>query len=143
MLDALSQKFEEAFVEDKPVWKIEKMPPQKLKAMMSVLVPIALQVRSVDGTWKLGQAKPQESRANVAQKMLRYSESKRISAGMELAAFSQLHQVPFSVDCVELLYKSKKEADFGEKVGITSATFLSFITLFSVVFAVFYQHIMM
>lgn len=101
VLDNLSQRFEEAFSEDKPAWKIDKMPPVKLKAMMHVLAPIALQITSVEGTWKVAQAKPQQSREKVAVKMAHYSQSKPVVIGMELAALSVLHQAPFTAGAAD------------------------------------------
>jgi hypothetical protein len=113
VLDSLSQKFEEAFVADKPVWKIDKMPPTKLNGMMNMLAPIALQIISVDSTWKLAQTKPQDSREKVAAKMLHYARSKHLTAGTELAALSALHRIPFTGHEAENMYETTPvEASF-------------------------------
>jgi hypothetical protein len=110
VLDSLSQKFEKSLEDDKPIWTIGKMPSKKLHSMMSILTPIALRIDSVDSTWKLAQAKPQASRAKVAQKMMLYGDSKHLTLGTELAALSSLHDVPFTGSSTEIekLYMKKR-----------------------------------
>ena len=50
----------------KPVWKMEKMPVGMVKKMMRVIVPIAFDVGALEGTWKLGQNKPNAARLGGA-----------------------------------------------------------------------------
>lgn len=139
VLDELSGKFEKAFEEDKPMWNIDKMPTEKLNAMMRVLAPVSLQITGVDGTWKLGQAKPQASRLRVAEKMMQYSNRKQLIIGTELRALSELHRVPFTglVSEIECMYNhAEKEScsvgstsllKYVHKYGIAMAIALSFI----------------
>lgn len=149
VLDTLSQKFEQAFAEDKPVWKIDKMPPTKLKAMMSALVPIALNITSVEGTWKLAQAKPQTSRAKVATKMLHYSDRKQISVGMELASLSALHQQPFTAasaaEDIILMFQPKNDISITSSPSETASisdgcmSYEKWIVVFIVILALFWN----
>ena len=72
-------------------------------------------IDNVDSTWKLGQAKPQSSRTNVAKKMTYYTDKKHLSLGTELKAFSVLHKAPFvgSKNSLEDLFKAKDGTDSG------------------------------
>ena len=72
------------------------MPSKKLNSMMKILSPISLHIDSIDSTWKLAQAKPQESRVKVADKMMLYSSCKQLTLGTELASLSALHREPFT-----------------------------------------------
>lgn len=59
-----------AFYEDrllpKPPWKTGKMTPDALDKMMRMIVPCRIRVSGVDGTWKLGQNKPDAVRDAAA-----------------------------------------------------------------------------
>ena len=65
-LDALSARFEEALRPKRP-WRITKVAPERLAALMRAIVPIELTIETVDGTWKLSQNKPDEVRACAAE----------------------------------------------------------------------------
>lgn len=59
-----------AFYEDrllpKPPWKTGKMSAGVMDKMMRMIVPCRMQITSVDGTWKLGQNKPDNVRLAAA-----------------------------------------------------------------------------
>ena len=65
-LEALSSRFEEE-LQPKPPWRITKVDPERLAALMRAIVPIALVVDSIDGTWKLNQNKTDEVRLCAAE----------------------------------------------------------------------------
>lgn len=65
ILDRLSASMEVRLA-PKPVWRMEKMPVGMAKKMMRVIVPIAFDVRALEGTWKLGQNKPNAARLGGA-----------------------------------------------------------------------------
>jgi transcriptional regulator len=50
----------------KPVWNMEKIPVGMVKKMMRMIVPIAFDVGVLEGTWKLGQNKPNAARLAAA-----------------------------------------------------------------------------
>jgi transcriptional regulator len=60
-LEMLSSKFEATLL-PKPVWKTSKMSEGVMERMMRMILPFRLSIRSVDGTWKLGQNKPTAAR---------------------------------------------------------------------------------
>jgi transcriptional regulator len=66
MLDRQSAHFEEA-LRPKTPWKTAKMTPEVLDRMMRQIVPARMTVTGVDGTWKLGQNKPEEARHRAAR----------------------------------------------------------------------------
>ncbi|KIN78700.1 FMN-binding negative transcriptional regulator [Sulfitobacter mediterraneus] len=65
-----------AFYEDrllpKPPWKTTKMTPDALEKMMRMIVPCRIKVTAVDGTWKLGQNKPDAVRDAAAGQIEAY-----------------------------------------------------------------------
>ncbi|WP_373355254.1 FMN-binding negative transcriptional regulator [Pseudoroseicyclus sp. CXY001] len=65
-LDRLSAAFE-ARLAPKPPWLVSKMPEELLARMMRQIVPVRLAVEDVDGTWKLGQNKPEPARLAAAE----------------------------------------------------------------------------
>ncbi|MGZ9809267.1 FMN-binding negative transcriptional regulator [Pseudoroseicyclus sp. H15] len=67
-LDRLSAEFE-ARLAPKPPWLTAKMPPDLLARMMRSIVPVRLRVAEVDGTWKLGQNKPEPARLSAADQI--------------------------------------------------------------------------
>lgn len=69
-LDRLSAHFE-AMLAPKPAWRTAKMTPDMLARMMRQVVPVRLDVETVDGTWKLGQNKPEEARLGAADEVAR------------------------------------------------------------------------
>ncbi len=64
-LDRLSHVFE-ARLDPKPEWLTTKMPDELLERMMRSIVPARMTVTDVQGTWKLGQNKPDEVRLRAA-----------------------------------------------------------------------------
>jgi len=50
----------------KPIWKLDKVTPENLAKMTRMIVPIAMNVDQIDGTWKLGQNKPPEAISDAA-----------------------------------------------------------------------------
>ncbi len=65
LLDRQSAEFE-ARLAPKPEWRAEKMTPEVLDRMMRQIVPCAMRVDEIAGTWKLGQNKPEEVRLRAA-----------------------------------------------------------------------------
>lgn len=61
MLDDLSDWFE-AGLDPKPRWRTGKMLADLMDRMMRQIVPFRLAVEDVQGTWKLGQNKPDSAR---------------------------------------------------------------------------------
>lgn len=84
-LDRLSAAFE-ARLAPKPAWTTDKMPPKKLEGMMRGILPFALSVESIDGTWKLNQNKPDDMRLRAA------AEISGADIGQETAALAALMQ---------------------------------------------------
>lgn len=70
-IDTLAAQFEERLAPKTP-WTNDKMPPEALAKMMRMIVPFRFDVDTVDGTWKLGQNKPEEARGNAAKHVLAY-----------------------------------------------------------------------
>ena len=66
-VDALSARFEAGL--DKRPWTSDKMSPGTMERMMRAIVPVALEVASVDSTWKLNQNKPAEARRSAAARI--------------------------------------------------------------------------
>ncbi len=66
MLDELSERFE-ATLDPKPRWRTTKMPKDKMDRMMRQILPFRLEVAEIDGTWKLGQNKPDAARLAAAR----------------------------------------------------------------------------
>ena len=50
----------------KAPWRMEKMDAQVRDRMMRAIVPVRLVIEAVDGTWKLGQNKPEAARLAAA-----------------------------------------------------------------------------
>ena len=64
-LDALSARFESE-LRPKPLWTPSKVSPDQLSRLMRSIMPVALTVESVDGTWKLNQNKDDAARLRAA-----------------------------------------------------------------------------
>ena len=71
LLDRLSARFEEMLA-PKPVWTRKKMAAGVAARMMRQIVPFRLRITQVDGTWKLGQNKPDSARRNAARHVAAY-----------------------------------------------------------------------
>ncbi len=68
LLDRQSKHFEDQ-LEPKPPWKTDKMTPEVLDKMMRQIVPCRMKIEGIDGTWKLGQNKPDDVRLRAADHM--------------------------------------------------------------------------
>ncbi len=65
-VERMSQSFEERLRPKKP-WSTSKMTPQKREMMLRAIVPIAIAVRSIECSFKLGQNKPLPDRIEAAR----------------------------------------------------------------------------
>jgi transcriptional regulator len=72
----------------KPIWKIDKVSPDALAKMMRQIVPIAMDIEAVDGTWKLGQNKPDTARLGASDALA------QTGFGMETAQIADLMKDP-------------------------------------------------
>lgn len=68
MLDRQSAAYEAQLLPKTP-WTTDKMTPEVLEKMMRMIVPFRFTVTGVDGTWKLGQNKPDAVRIAAAEQM--------------------------------------------------------------------------
>jgi transcriptional regulator len=66
VLERLSETMETRLT-PKPIWKMDKVSDDALAKMMRQIVPIEMNVDDIDGTWKLGQNKPDEARLGAAE----------------------------------------------------------------------------
>ncbi len=83
LLDRLSAEFEGRLAPKAP-WVADKMQPEGLARMMRMIVPCRLHVEDVQGTWKLGQNKPDAARLGAAEAM------EDAGVGSEVAALAAL-----------------------------------------------------
>ncbi|MEO0601831.1 MAG: FMN-binding negative transcriptional regulator [Myxococcota bacterium] len=67
-LDRLAAAHEPA-LDPKPPWTQARVSAAKLAAMRAAIVPLRLRIEAVDGTWKLGQNKPEAAREAAAQEV--------------------------------------------------------------------------
>lgn len=51
----------------KPIWGLDKLTQENFEKMSRMIVPIAMEVDQIEGTWKLAQNKPAQSLAGAAQ----------------------------------------------------------------------------
>jgi len=68
VLERLSNTMESKLL-PKPVWKMDKVSDDAFTKMMRQIVPIAMDVTDIDGTWKLGQNKADAVRESAADKL--------------------------------------------------------------------------
>ena len=84
MLDRQSAAYEKQLLPKAP-WTTEKMTPEVLEKMMRMIVPFRFTLTGVDGTWKLGQNKPDDVRVAAAEHMAEHgigNEMQTIAAMM-------------------------------------------------------------
>lgn len=84
MLDRQSDAYESQLL-PKTQWTTQKMTPDVLEKMMRMIVPFRFAITGVDGTWKLGQNKPEAARTAAAEQMEEYgigSEAESLAAMM-------------------------------------------------------------
>ncbi len=84
---ALSAQFEER-LHPKRLWTEGKMDPETLARMRRMIVPIAMDITQIDGTWKLNQNKSDTTRQAAAKAM------KTSAIGQETATLSALMATP-------------------------------------------------
>ena len=83
-LDRLSAQNEAKLLPKHP-WGADKMTPDALARMMRMIVPCRMSIKTVDGTWKLGQNKSAKSRIAAAKMVKSHSigqETKLLAALM-------------------------------------------------------------
>jgi transcriptional regulator len=68
LLDRQSAHYEGRLLPKTP-WTTSKMTPEVMEKMMRMIVPCRLAVAEVDGTWKLGQNKPEAARHAAAKEV--------------------------------------------------------------------------
>ncbi|MCK0141419.1 FMN-binding negative transcriptional regulator [Aliiroseovarius sp. F20344] len=77
----------EARIEGKAPWTFDKMSPEAVTKMERMIVPMRLEVETIDGTWKLGQNKDDPVREAAAAQM-------HTGIGQELAEIAKLMGEP-------------------------------------------------
>jgi transcriptional regulator len=87
ILTRLSHQFESRLA-PKPVWTMDKMTPDVLEKMMRQIVPFKLHIESIEGTWKLGQNKPDAARLGGAD------GAEHAGLGLETAKLAALMREP-------------------------------------------------
>jgi transcriptional regulator len=87
VLDRLSMQFETRLL-PKPVWTADKMSEAQRSKLMRQIVPCELDISDVQGTWKLGQNKPDAARLAVADFVAEQG------IGMELSQLADLMRDP-------------------------------------------------
>ncbi|MCB1366679.1 MAG: FMN-binding negative transcriptional regulator [Rhodobacteraceae bacterium] len=82
-LEALSATFEKRLPGKTP-WRLDKVDSQVQARLMRMIVPVALEIEGVDGTWKLAQNKPEAARLAAADGI------EQAGIGQEVAALAAL-----------------------------------------------------
>jgi len=72
----------------KPEWRADKMTPGVLERMMRQIVPCVMRVDAIEGTWKLGQNKPEAVRRRATDPL------EAAGQGQEVAALARLMRDP-------------------------------------------------
>ena len=79
LLDRQSAIYEDRLLPKHP-WKTAKMSEGVMERMMRQIVPCRMEISEVDGTWKLGQNKPNEVRVAAAVQMGNYGFGSEVDA---------------------------------------------------------------
>ena len=87
ILERLSENMETRLL-PKSIWKIDKISDDALAKMLRQIVPIAMDVESIDGTWKLAQNKPNDARLAAADALA------KTGFGAEYATIAALMKNP-------------------------------------------------
>lgn len=87
MLDRQSADYEQRLL-PKTSWTTGKMTSEMLEKMMRMIVPFRFTLTGVDGTWKLGQNKPEAVRLAAAKEVADHG------IGSELARLAAMMRVP-------------------------------------------------
>ena len=61
-----TDEFFERRLDPKPRWTMDKLSDEAAARLMRMIVPFRFHVEAVDGTWKLGQNKPEHARLSAA-----------------------------------------------------------------------------
>ena len=85
ILERLSENFEARLAPKKP-WTITKMDQEIYSRMLRQIVPVALDVTTIDGTWKLSQNKPDEVRLAAADGLAATDSDAGIGSEVEALA---------------------------------------------------------
>jgi transcriptional regulator len=72
----------------KPIWTVDKVSAEPLAKLMRQIVPCVLEIADIQGTWKLGQNKPDAARLSAADQLEQHG------LGMELAQLADLMRRP-------------------------------------------------
>jgi len=80
-VDSLSAIHESRLLPKRP-WTSAKMSEGTMPRMLRMILPFRLTIASVEGTWKLGQNKPFEARAGVADALSQGDASAQAIAGL-------------------------------------------------------------
>ncbi|MEM7470717.1 MAG: FMN-binding negative transcriptional regulator [Pseudomonadota bacterium] len=83
MLDRLSAHFETLLLPKTP-WTSEKMSDGVMEKMMRAILPFRFEVTDIEGTWKLGQNKPDEVRIAASDHVAAFGQ------GLEIATLAAL-----------------------------------------------------
>jgi len=87
-LERLSEQFE-ARLAPKPVWKLDKVSDETREKLFRQIVPVGMEVASVDSTFKLGQNREAEARLGAAAALEAGG-----TPGVETAALAALMREP-------------------------------------------------
>ncbi|WP_075995954.1 FMN-binding negative transcriptional regulator [Salaquimonas pukyongi] len=82
ILERLSENFEARLAPKKP-WTITKMDQDIYQRMLRQIVPIAMDITQIDGTWKLSQNKPEAACLGAADGLAGIDPSVEIGSEME------------------------------------------------------------
>ncbi len=86
-LDRLSAQFETRLA-PKPEWTTDKMAVDAMERFMRMIRPVRLEIETVEGTWKLGQNKPDAARFAAADQL------GQSTVGQQTAALADLMRQP-------------------------------------------------
>ncbi|WP_299193573.1 FMN-binding negative transcriptional regulator [uncultured Litoreibacter sp.] len=78
VLDRLSEHFETLLLPKRP-WTTSKLTDGVMEKMMRMILPYRMEVTKIEGTWKLGQNKPDEVRVKAAQGVAAYGQGQEIA----------------------------------------------------------------
>lgn len=87
ILQRLSKQFESRLA-PKPEWKVDKLEPKTYARFKRMIVPIAMDVTEIEGTWKLAQNKPEAVRIAAANKVV------EAGIGQQLEELAELMRDP-------------------------------------------------
>ena len=98
ILERLSTQFEQRLT-PKPHWTMAKMDDEILARMLKMIVPIAMDIKTIDGTWKLAQNKPEEARMAAANKLAELELDTQKAQKTQLGQLGQLANLMKNPPC--------------------------------------------